>query len=141
MNSVFFVSETWILDSTVSGIPDFQALYCGFQSPGLRIPQEKKFSYSGIRIPLHGVTSSSALMDIFRGTVSTSPLTYPFPLLDMFESTRSFQNLRKIQLEKLAKRSFILTRIKRRKKAICICMRILVPISLISIVKTSKKQF
>ena len=39
--------EFWI--PIVSGIPDFQ-------TPGLRIPQAKKFPDFEIRIPLHGAT-------------------------------------------------------------------------------------
>ena len=48
LDSGFFVSGTWILDSKLDWDSGFLGLYCGFQSPGFRIPQQKS---AGIWIP------------------------------------------------------------------------------------------
>ena len=47
-----FVSGTWILDSNCQWDAGLLVLYSGIQNPGFRIPRDKNFTDSGIRIPL-----------------------------------------------------------------------------------------
>ena len=61
MDSEFFVSRTWILDSNRLWDSGFLKLYSGFQSPGFRILQLKKLLDYGIRTPLHGAKHDSFL--------------------------------------------------------------------------------
>ena len=56
------VELAWIPDSNCLWDSGFLELYSGFQNPGFWIPQAKFFPDSGIRIPLHGATSTKNVL-------------------------------------------------------------------------------
>ena len=71
--SGFFISGTWIPHSNRQWDSGFLEQYSVFQSPGFQISQAKipcildsastNFSYSGIRIPLHGAKREAGMWD------------------------------------------------------------------------------
>ena len=118
VNSVFFVSETWIPDFTVRRDSRFLAPYNGFQKP--RIPDSTRKKNPLFRNPDYFtwgdiIVRSDRYIQKYFVYLFSNPLLPPPGHVRM---TRSFENLRKNQLEKLAKRSFILPRTKREKSSL-----------------------